>query len=87
LAAVDRLALVSVELLLNGGLIWRSERGYAFKLHIAVLANAKQGRFTDDPKFSLCHVPSLRRPPRRSRGGRFKLHHYRHCLRLTGLGN
>jgi hypothetical protein len=62
------LALVRVELLLNGGLIRCPERGYAAKVHIAVLANAKQGRFADDPKFSLFHAPSLRRPPMRSRG-------------------
>jgi hypothetical protein len=60
LAAVHRLALVRLKLLLNGGQIWRSERGYCAKLHIAVLANAKLGRFTDDPKFSLFHTPSLR---------------------------
>jgi len=77
LTAVHRLALVRLKLLVNGGYIWRSERGYGAKLHIAVLANAKLRRFTDDPKFSLCHTPSLRRPRCGSIPVDVKRHHYR----------
>jgi hypothetical protein len=76
LAAVHRLALVRLELLLNGSQKRRSERGYGAELHIAVLANAKLRRFTDDPKFSLlCHTPSLRRSLRRSTPVEIKRHH------------
>ena len=55
LTAVHRLALVRLELFLNSVSVRRSERGYGAKLHVAVLANAKLGRFSHDPKFSLGH--------------------------------
>lgn len=77
LTAVHRLALVRLELFLNGDSVRRSERGYGAELHVAVLANAKLGRFAHDPKFSLCHVSSLRRPPWRSSPVDAKRHHYR----------
>lgn len=70
LAAVREFALVRLKLLPNvtvGG----GER------HIAVLANAKLGRFSHDPKFSLCHAPSLRRPSWHSIPVEIKRHHYR----------
>src|ERR1035437_4894418 len=76
LAAVHRLALVRLELFLNGDSVRRSELGYGAKLHVAVLANAELGCFSHDPKFSLCHVSSLRRPPWRSSPVDFKRHHY-----------
>jgi hypothetical protein len=76
LAAVNLLARMSLKLLLNSGQIWRSERGYGAKLHIAVLANTKLGRFTDDPKFSLFHTPSLRRRHYSSTPVQIKRHHY-----------
>jgi hypothetical protein len=76
LAAVHRLALVRLELFLNGDSVRRSERGYGAKLHVAVLANAKLGCFAHDPKFSLCHTPSLRRLGWHSIPVEIKRHHY-----------
>src|SRR5271157_6382342 len=76
LTAVCQLALVGVELLLNAGFNRRSERGYGAKLHVAELADAEQGRFSHDPKFSFCHAPSLRRPSWHSIPVEIKWHHY-----------
>jgi hypothetical protein len=45
-------------------------------LHVTVLADAEQGMVSHDPKFSFCHAPSLRCPPRRSSPVEIKLHHY-----------
>src|SRR5450759_1134273 len=77
LTAVHRLALVCVELLLNSGFIGRSERGHGGKLHVAVFADAELWGFAHDPKFSLCHAPSLRCPSWRSTPVEIKRHHYR----------
>jgi hypothetical protein len=52
-------------------------------LHVAVLADAEQGMASHDPKFSLFHAPSLRRPPRHSSPVEIKLHHYRQFSSCT----
>ena len=77
LTAVHRLTLVCVELLLNFGFIGRSERSHGGKLHVAVFADAELWGFAHDPKVSLCHAPSLRRPCWRSSPVEIKRHHYR----------
>src|ERR1035437_10876142 len=69
LAAVREFALVRLKLLPNvtlGG----GER------HIAVFANAELGCLANDPKFSLCHAPSLRCRTDRSSPVEIKRHHY-----------
>ena len=86
LAAIHELALVGVELLLDAGFNRRSERGHGAKLHVAILADAELRRFSHDPKFSLFHDPSLRRPPNRSSPVEIKRHHYRKSRRLENLG-
>jgi hypothetical protein len=82
LAAVLPLALMRLELFLDGDFIRCSEWGYGAKLQVAVLADSKQRLFSHDPKFSLCHTPSLRCPIRRSTPVDFKRHHYRNFYAL-----
>jgi hypothetical protein len=80
LAAVYRLALVHVEPLLNI-LPGRFDRHKpAGELHVAVFTDAEQRMVTHDPKFSLCHAPSLRRPCWHSIPVEIKWHHYRSVL-------
>jgi hypothetical protein len=83
LTAVCEFALVHVEQLLNIVLcrFYRHQAGG--KLHVAVLADAEQGMASHDPKFSLFHAPSLRRPPRHSSPVEIKLHHYRQFSSCT----
>jgi hypothetical protein len=68
---------VRLELFLNSDSVGRSKRGCGAKLHVAVFADAEQRLFSHNPKFSLCHVPSLRRPNWHSTPVEIKRHHYR----------
>src|ERR1017187_9397785 len=76
LTAVCEFALVHVEPLLNIVLCRFDRHQAGGKLHVTVLADAEQGMVSHDPKFSFCHAPSLRCPPRRSSPVEIKLHHY-----------
>ena len=80
LTAVDELALVRVELLLDVGLGLRlPAKGLMRReLRVAEFANSEYVvvSSSDDSKFSLCHAPSLRCWASRSRPVEIKRHHY-----------
>jgi hypothetical protein len=75
-------ALVRIELLLDSRLRFRlaAQGLMCWELHIAEFADSQHWNVVsapDDPEFSLCHAPSLRRSFWRSREEKFKLYHYR----------
>ena len=68
-------ALVRIELLLDSRLRFRlaAQGLMCWELHIAVFADSQHWnvvRAPDDPEFSLCHAPSLRRSRYDFTGGR-----------------